>query len=34
LTYGAFITIDVEGAWLELPVDHSIVYEEPQPYAA
>lgn len=32
LTYGAFITIDVEGAWLELPVDHSVVYEDPQPY--
>ncbi|MHB1260881.1 MAG: CocE/NonD family hydrolase [Thermoplasmatota archaeon] len=34
LTYGAFITIDVADAWLELPVDHSIVYEEPQPYEA
>lgn len=32
LTYGAFISIDVAGAWLDLPVDHSIVYEEPQPY--
>jgi putative CocE/NonD family hydrolase len=32
LTYGALITIDVAGAWLELPVDHSIVFEDPQPY--
>jgi X-Pro dipeptidyl-peptidase len=32
LTYGAFITIDVAGAWLEIPVDHSIIYESPQPY--
>ncbi|HJQ92845.1 MAG TPA: CocE/NonD family hydrolase [Candidatus Thermoplasmatota archaeon] len=32
LTYGALITIDMAGAWLELPVDHSIVYEDPQPY--
>ncbi|HUR25490.1 MAG TPA: hypothetical protein VM327_05700, partial [Candidatus Thermoplasmatota archaeon] len=32
LTYGAFITIDMAGAWLELPVDHSIVFEDPQPY--
>jgi predicted acyl esterase len=32
LTYGAIITIDVAGAWVELPVDHSIVYEDPQPY--
>ena len=32
LTYSSFITIDVAGAWLELPVDHSIVYEDPQPY--
>lgn len=32
LTYGAIITIDVAGAWVDLPVDHSIVYEDPQPY--
>jgi hypothetical protein len=32
LTYGSIITIDVAGAWLDLPVDHSIVYESPQPY--
>lgn len=30
---GGLITIDLEGAWLELPVDHSIVAESPQPYA-
>jgi predicted acyl esterase len=34
LTYGAIITIDVAGAWLDLPVDHSIVVEDPQPYEA
>jgi X-Pro dipeptidyl-peptidase len=34
LTYGSLITIDVEGAWLELPVDESVVYENPQPYEA
>ncbi|MEA3165643.1 MAG: hypothetical protein QOJ26_509 [Thermoplasmata archaeon] len=33
LTYGSLITIDMAGAWLEIPVDHSIVYEDPQPYA-
>jgi X-Pro dipeptidyl-peptidase len=32
LSYGSTITIDVAGAWLELPVDHSITYESPQPY--
>jgi X-Pro dipeptidyl-peptidase len=32
LTYGSAITIEMEGAWIELPVDHSIVYENPQPY--
>jgi X-Pro dipeptidyl-peptidase len=29
---GSTITIEHEGAWLELPVDHSTVYESPQPY--
>lgn len=29
---GSTITIDHEGAWLELPVDHRLVYESPQPY--
>ncbi|MEK6974850.1 MAG: CocE/NonD family hydrolase [Candidatus Thermoplasmatota archaeon] len=33
LASGSLITIDAAGAWLELPVDHSIVYEDPQPYA-
>jgi predicted acyl esterase len=32
LTYGSYISIDVAGAWLELPVDHSLVFEDPQPY--
>jgi X-Pro dipeptidyl-peptidase len=30
---GSTITIDTDGAWIELPVDHSVVYEDPQPYA-
>lgn len=32
-TYGSTITIDTAGAWIELPVDHAAVYEDPQPYA-
>jgi hypothetical protein len=34
LSYDSTITIDVAGAWVDLPVDHSIVYEDPQPYVA
>ncbi len=30
---GGLITIELEGAWLELPVDETIVVEAPQPYA-
>ncbi len=30
---GGLITIDVAGAWLDLPVDHGLVVESPQPYA-
>ena len=29
---GSTITLDLEGSWLTLPVDHSLVVEEPQPY--
>ena len=29
---GSTITLDLAGAWLQVPVDHSIVAEEPQPY--
>jgi putative CocE/NonD family hydrolase len=30
---GSLITIETAGAWIELPVDHSITFEDPQPYA-
>lgn len=30
---GSMITVEGEGAWIELPVDHSVTYEDPQPYA-
>jgi hypothetical protein len=33
LASGGMITIESAGAWLELPVDHSVTYEVPQPYA-
>ena len=33
LASGSLITIEADGAWLDLPVDHSVVYEDPQPYA-
>lgn len=33
LASGSLITIDAAGAWIELPVDHSITFEDPQPYA-
>ncbi len=29
---GGFINIDMDGAWLDLPVDHDLVVETPQPY--
>ncbi len=29
---GGFITLDLHGAWLDIPVDHGRVVEEPQPY--
>jgi predicted acyl esterase len=33
LSYDSTITVDVDGAWVDLPVDHHVVYEQPQPYA-
>jgi X-Pro dipeptidyl-peptidase len=32
LTDSGMTTIELDGAWLDLPVDHSLVFEDPQPY--